>query len=328
MPHLGEVIAHLFHPRRSNNQRPRILHAEALMMLAFVSIGFTFLVYRTAFFNTSMGTILGYATNITAAHVIEQTNQQRASQGLSPLNSNGLLASAAEKKAADMFSHQYWAHVSPAGVQPWTFISDSGYSYRWAGENLARDFGQTSEMMVAWMNSPSHRANIVHDRYTEIGIAVVNGVLEGRETTLVVQMFGTPATQVASISPESDQVSIIREYEPEVKEAVKTNTLVVTEAPTKAELVAETSSQPSPEVKAGASVPSGSLLSSPQLSPLELMQAFFLSIVFVLIVVLLYDFLVASDKNLVRLVGKNIAHLALLTVVAFLIIFFRSGLIK
>jgi len=75
-------------------------------------------------------------------------------------------------------------------------------------------------------------------------------------------------------------------------------------------------------------VPSGSLLSSPQLSPLELMQAFFLSIVFVLIVVLLYDFLVASDKNLVRLVGKNIAHLALLTVVAFLIIFFRSGLIK
>ena len=99
-----------------------------------------------------------------------------------------------------MFTDQYWAHTAPDGTEPWTFMHQMGYQYVVAGENLARDFGQTDEMVSAWLASPTHRANIMNPKYQEIGIAVIDGVLEGYETTLVVQMFGTPPSgRVASI---------------------------------------------------------------------------------------------------------------------------------
>src|SRR5258708_28336998 len=91
-----------------------------------------------------------------------------------------------------MFANQFWAHVAPDGTSPWQFFKNAGYQYYSAGENLARDFSNTSDMMAAWMASPTHRANIVNGRFREIGVAVVDGRLLGSDTTLVVQLFGTP----------------------------------------------------------------------------------------------------------------------------------------
>ncbi len=298
-----DVLAHLFHPRRSNNHRPRVLHPEALLLLAFVAIGFSFLIYRTTFFSNGFGSILGYATSITVSQVVEQTNQLRQAQGLKPLQANTQLQQAAAQKAAHMFAQQYWSHVSPSGVQPWTFITDSGYSYQWAGENLARDFSQTPEMMTAWMNSPSHKANIMSDRYTEIGVAVVNGTLHNQETTLVVQMFGTPRELVATVPESAQATSLAREVVP----------------------VPEDAPVPAPAVQGSAVAPQGGLAPQPHMSPLVLLQAFMISIIVMLVTVLFYDLLVAHDKNILRLVGNNAAHISLLLTVAFLIVVFKSG---
>jgi hypothetical protein len=59
---------------------------------------------------------------------------------------------------------------------------------------VAKDFYDTQGRMDAWIGSPTHNANLVSDKYQEIGIGVVNGTLNGYKTTLVVQHFGTPLT--------------------------------------------------------------------------------------------------------------------------------------
>jgi len=82
--------------------------------------------------------------------------EQRVSVGLLPLEANATLAQAAQAKAADMLNNNYWAHVSPDGTQPWSFFVNAGYSYRYAGENLARDFTNPASAVDAWMASPTN----------------------------------------------------------------------------------------------------------------------------------------------------------------------------
>src|SRR5690606_22355375 len=69
---------------------------------------------------------------------------------------------------------------------------------------LARDFDTSQGVINGWLNSPSHRENMLTAGYKDIGIAVLNGVLDGHETTLVVQLFGTPVT-LAAAPPNNSQ---------------------------------------------------------------------------------------------------------------------------
>ncbi|HSE35616.1 MAG TPA: CAP domain-containing protein, partial [Candidatus Paceibacterota bacterium] len=69
----------------------------------------------------------------------------------------------------------------------------AGYRFKYAGENLAVNFDDSVAVDRAWMASPSHRANLMSDRYTEIGIAMATGTYKGRQTVFIVQLFGTPA---------------------------------------------------------------------------------------------------------------------------------------
>lgn len=144
--------------------------------------------------------VLGFASQISPNRIVELTNQYRSQSGLTTLNLDSKLSEAALAKATDMFNQNYWAHVSPTGTEPWSFITKAGYSYRHAGENLARDFSNPDDTVKAWMNSPTHRQNILDSRYQDIGIAVLDGYINGVETTLVVQMFGTPQTELGQIS--------------------------------------------------------------------------------------------------------------------------------
>lgn len=181
-------LPHFFRPQESNNFRARFLHSTFL-----IGILSAFLIFQTFVSGVALigPQILGYAVNISPDDVVSLTNQRRQEAGLEPLRLNDQLTSAALAKAADMFTLDYWAHNSPEGKEPWTFIKNAGYNYRYAGENLARDFPDSGGVVLAWMASPTHRDNILSARYQEIGVAVINGTLQGRETTLVVQMFGS-----------------------------------------------------------------------------------------------------------------------------------------
>lgn len=197
------VLLHWFTPHESNNQRARLLHPSSVLLVIGVFLSLQIFIHA---FSTRYPTILGYAAQIAPEEVIRLTNLERQSRGLSSLKSDPLLTKAAARKAADMVARDYWAHVSPVGTQPWFFISEAGYSYRYAGENLARDFSDPAGVVKAWMNSPSHRDNLLSNRYQDIGIAVIDGRLTGQDTTLVVQMFGTKIT--ATAQPEvSDTAS-------------------------------------------------------------------------------------------------------------------------
>ncbi|MBI2589589.1 hypothetical protein HYW32_00950 [Candidatus Berkelbacteria bacterium] len=128
--------------------------------------------------------------------ILTKTNTERLLTGLPDLKWNSNLQAAAQAKARDMFSGQYFEHISPVGVTPWSFIEASHYQYQMAGENLAAGFLDQKQVVPAWMESDTHRANILSADFQDIGVAVVKGTLEGKETVLVVQMFGTSATNV------------------------------------------------------------------------------------------------------------------------------------
>ena len=97
---------------------------------------------------------------------------------------------AAEEKAQDMIDNNYFAHISPQGKSPWDWINKNNYNYRYAGENLAIGFANAKEQQQAWMDSPTHKKNILNKNYDETGVAVKQGVIDGHEAIVVVQMFG------------------------------------------------------------------------------------------------------------------------------------------
>jgi hypothetical protein len=125
--------------------------------------------------------------------LVDYTNQDRAFKTLPSVNTHPLLERAALLKAQDMANKGYFAHTSPDGHDPWYWLDSVGYDFRYAGENLAINFSESSDVNTAWVNSPGHYANIVNGKFTEVGIATAEGFYGGKQTTFVVQFFGTPA---------------------------------------------------------------------------------------------------------------------------------------
>ena len=130
------------------------------------------------------------ASDITADTVINLVNNARAAINVAVLKKNDLLQKAAEEKAQDMIENNYFAHISPQGKSPWDWINKNNYNYKYAGENLAIGFANAKEQQQAWMDSPTHKKNILNENYDETGIAVKQGVIDGHEAIVVVQMFG------------------------------------------------------------------------------------------------------------------------------------------
>lgn len=141
-----------------------------------------------------------HASGISAGEVIQLVNAERSSAGLVTLKESTLLSQAAEAKARDMIKHDYFAHTSPEGKTPWYWMKQAGYRYKTAGENLAVNYSGAKEQHRAWMKSATHRANILNAKYREIGVAVVEGKIDGERSLVTVQMFGTPVVAVADQS--------------------------------------------------------------------------------------------------------------------------------
>lgn len=111
----------------------------------------------------------------TAAEVlVEAMNRRRAAHGLAPLRLNARLSLAAEDRIDDMFAKRYFAHVSPDGIDPFTWVARRGYRYQVVGENLAVGY-RGAAVVDGWMRSPGHRENILEHRYDEVGVAIADG---------------------------------------------------------------------------------------------------------------------------------------------------------
>lgn len=146
--------------------------------------------------------VLGAATNLTANELLQDTNIERSRSQEGDLALNASLNAAAQAKANDMVAHDYWAHNSPDGKTPWTFVINSGYDYQAAGENLAFGFMNAQQVLTGWMNSPEHRANILNRNYSDVGFGITtadNYQGKGR-TTVVVAMYGQPTGSGLGVS--------------------------------------------------------------------------------------------------------------------------------
>lgn len=185
-------------PGRHNNYHPHALRPIGLsilvLLLIFINGSYNFTVARKL-------QVLGYATSISPYEIVALTNQERANRGLGALSNNAQLTQAAQSKAQHMFANNYWAHNAPDGTTPWYFISASGYSYTTAGENLAKDFNTSAGVMNGWMNSPGHQANVLGASFKDMGVAVVDGTLQGSQTTLVVALYAAPTAPAPAPAP-------------------------------------------------------------------------------------------------------------------------------
>lgn len=130
---------------------------------------------------------------LSVAGIIKYTNLERTKKGLEPLTLQRKLTTSSLKKVDDMLDRQYFEHVSPAGVSVADLVREVDYQFEVVAENLALgDFGTDQKLVQAWMNSPTHRANILNPRFTEIGVAAANGDYKGERQWLFVQHFGKP----------------------------------------------------------------------------------------------------------------------------------------
>jgi uncharacterized protein YkwD len=149
---------------------------------------------------------------ITPSGVLSLTNINRAANHLKPLRENAKLNSVAELKVKDMFSKQYFAHVSPQGEDAGDLAEKVNYQFIRIGENLASgNFMNDQELIQGWMNSPGHRENILNTAYEEIGIAVKRGTFEGKNVWMAVQTFGLPRS--ACPLPNEELKQKIEEYD-------------------------------------------------------------------------------------------------------------------
>lgn len=105
-----------------------------------------------------------------ALKVVELTNAQRKLHGLAPLQLDAKLTSVAQVKSEDMQQVGYFDHNSPTYGSPFDMMETFGVTYTSAGENIAKGFRTPETVVDGWMNSPGHRANILNDSYTHIGI--------------------------------------------------------------------------------------------------------------------------------------------------------------
>jgi hypothetical protein len=184
-----------FLPHQQNGYRPHLFSKTSVIALALFII-----ICEVGFIAQTKVVFLAtdFLASVLPSVLTDLTNVARAENGLTTLTRNPLLDEAAQAAAQDMAAKGYFAHVAPDGTTPWHWLDVVGYKYSYAGQNLAVNFTDSENVETAWLNSPTHRENILKSQYTEVGFGTATGMYEGQETTFVVEYFGTP-TAVAPV---------------------------------------------------------------------------------------------------------------------------------
>lgn len=201
------TIIQFFIPHEGNDYRPKMLQRVGmiglfgLVVLSFSAANMQALLWQTS--DYLVGAVL-------PAVVIDLTNKERTTLDIAPVTRNAVLDAAAQLKADDMAKNSYFSHESPTGITPWHWFEVAGYPFVHAGENLAVYFTDSDDVVDAWMNSPTHRANIVNTQYREIGIGTARGRYQGYDTVFVVQLFGTRALPAVVAAPVIPPIVAVR----------------------------------------------------------------------------------------------------------------------
>lgn len=296
-------LNHLFIPHSKNNHRAKILHNSTLLMLVFGLFALSFFGKVIAL---KYPEVLGISYSISEGELLAQVNQERQKNGLTTLNQNSELDAAAQKKAADMFAKNYWAHFAPDGsTSPWAFIKGEGYAYRYAGENLAKGFTDSNSVVNAWMNSPTHRENLLSGKYQDVGFAIVEGKLQGEDTVLIVQMFGTipgegaQPVEVSAASDNSPQAEVQGEGQEVAVKPQAVKSLIV----------------------------SDQRVASPKIDTATTTKTLSIAILVFLLAGLVLDMMIVERNRIPRIVGHNLDHIMLIVLFVIFLIVLEGGVV-
>lgn len=287
---------HLFLPHPQTHKKAHLISAPALAV--YIAI---FIVLQMGFrlVSTVRPEILGIASNVNQQELINLTNAKRQVLGLAPVIEDSKLNAAALAKAENMFAENYWAHYSPSGKDPWGFIQKSGYKFTNAGENLARNFYTSNEVVDAWMASSTHRDNIVNPKYKNIGMAVVEGTLNGQPTLLIVQEFGTPVEEIVQIPKTLQKTPESTEEIPSGSQATAANRAGVQK-----------------EITPNLFLTNQKSSNNVFLDPYLITKNFGFSLMFLVALLITMDFYILKKRAVSRLTSRHLPHLALLAVTA------------
>lgn len=202
--------------------------------------------------------VLAYATEMSHSGLLASTNNARAANGLAPLSLNSQLNNSAQAKAQDMANKNYWAHVSPDGTQPWYFFDQAGYAYIRAGENLAYGFMTSQGAVDGWMNSATHRANILGDYY-DVGFGIVNApdYQSNGQQTIVVAHYGAKAAPPPPAPAPAPAPTAPTTPSPSTPTAPANNAPAPTSDPTPSQPVSESPPAESPTTQGDSSKHTG-----------------------------------------------------------------------
>jgi len=128
---------------------------------------------------------------VTVSELLKNTNSERINAGLSPLKENAQLDVTASLKCTDLVKTNYWSHDRPDGTRSFTLLNDNKVEYTKAGENLGYGINTARDVVNRWMNSKTHRDNILDPVYTDVGFAVCKSTINWIHGTnlIVVQHF-------------------------------------------------------------------------------------------------------------------------------------------
>lgn len=284
------LLRHFFIPHHANNHRPHALHHKTLSLIIVLFLGLAFLLPPL---RHNYPSVLGISYNISTKDLLDLTNKKRTEAGLKTLVLDERLSKAAEDKAQYMLEKNFWAHVAPDGTTPWYFIKNSGYEYQYAGENLARGFSTASEVVDAWMESPTHRENMLSRNYSDVGFAVVSGTLTGSDTVLVVEEFGS-------------------KYNPNGDSSEQTAKSGGHKFP-----ITTSTDEQSSEVAA--------LTNKPLLDSKSTSRNIAIGVLIVFIIILILDLIMIERKKITRRVSHNLDHVIFLTILLLAAIIIGAG---
>ena len=113
------------------------------------------------------------------AEIVRLTNIERVNAGESPLEVLQALMDTAQAKADDMITNNYHGHISPTYGTPGEMIFSIIPKAKSCGENLVVWTYTPQDAIDGWMNSQGHKANILDNRFTHIGVGIVGSANEG-----------------------------------------------------------------------------------------------------------------------------------------------------
>lgn len=203
MKKISDWLKHFFIPNEGNDHQPHSLRTRTINSFLALVI-FVEIIALSGFFPL-IEKQLDYFAAVLPSVLVDEANLSRFEIALTQLSISEELTEAAQLKANDMANRGYFSHNTPEGLEPWIFLTSVGYKYTAAGENLAVNFSDSHDAHNAWMNSPGHRANILQNQFTEVGIATARGEYKGRSTVFVVQFFGRPQEKQFALTPETNE---------------------------------------------------------------------------------------------------------------------------